>query len=184
MKNLFYFISLIFIFVAPQLLAADKAAVISRDTELFSKPFKDAETITELSTQTAIIILKRKGGWYQIKTDTKQGWVRLTHVRLARKNKAKQDAENNVGEILSGLATGREKSDQTTTATAVKGLSEEELRNAEADVDALNALDNFAVDEKADNESGLQTRKIDYLASDGPAPKQKATNNNEEEDEL
>ena len=178
MEKIFYF--LIFICVTPQLFATDKAAVISRDTELFSKPFKDAETITELSTQTAIIILKRKGGWYQIKTDTKQGWVRLTHVRLARKNKAQQDADNNVGEILSGLATGREKSDQVTTATAIKGLSEEELRNAEPDVDALNALDNFAVNENTDNESGLQTRKVDYLAGDGPEVK-KASPNEEDE---
>ena len=182
MGKIFYF--LILICITPQLFAADKAAVISRDTELFSKPFKDAETITELSTQTAIIILKRKGGWYQIRTDSKQGWVRLTHVRLARKNKAKQDSDNNVGEILSSLATGREKSGQSTTATAVKGLSEEELRNAEPDVDALNALDDFAVNENTDNESGLQTRKIDYLAGDGPTAKEKPTNKNEEGDEL
>ena len=99
------------------------------------------------------------------------------------KERAQQDADNNVGEILSSLATGREKSDQSTTATAVKGLSEEELRNAEPDVDALNALDNFAVDENTNNESGLQTRKIDYLAGDGPEVK-KATPNEEEEDEL
>ena len=156
MKNLFYFISLIFIFVAPQLLAADKAAVISRDTTLFSKPFKDADVLTELPNQTAIVIIKRKGGWYEIKADAQQGWVRLTHVRLARKNKAKQDANNNVGEILSGLATGRGKSDQVTTATAVKGLSEEELRNAEPDIDALNALDNFAVDESTNNDLGVK----------------------------
>ena len=178
MEKIFYFLFLIC--VTPQLFATDREAVISRDTELFSKPFKDAETITELSTQTVIIILKRKGGWYQIKTDTKQGWVRLTHVRLARKNKAKQDADNNVGEILSGLATGREKSDQITTATAVKGLSEEELRNAEPDVDALNALNDFAVDENTNNESGLQIRKIDYLAGDGPEVK-KASPNEEDE---
>lgn len=181
MKNLFYFISLIFIIVAPQLFAADKAAVISRDTELFSKPFKDADVLTELPNQTAIIIVKRKGGWYEIKAETQQGWVRLTHVRLARKNKAKQDADNNVGEILSGLATGRGKSDQVTTATAVKGLSEEELRNAKPDVDALNALDDFAVDEKANNDSGLETRKIDYLAGDSPAAKPA---NTEEDDDL
>ena len=101
-------------------------------------------------------------------------------MRLARKNKAQQDPDNNVGEILSGLATGREKSDQATTATAVKGLSEEELRNAEPDVDALNALDNFAVNENADNESGLQTHKVDYLAGDGPEIKKTSPN---EEDE-
>ena len=178
MEKIFYF--LILICVTPQLFAADKAAVISRGTELFSKPFKDAETLTELSAQTAIVILKRKGGWYKIKTETKQGWVRLTHVRLARKNKAKQDAGNNVGEILSGLATGREKSDQVTTATAIKGLSEEELRNAKPDVDALNALDDFAVDENTNNDSGLQTRKIDYLAGDGPEVKNSISNKEDE----
>lgn len=181
MRKLLYLSSLIFVCLTSSLFAADKSAVVSRDTSLFSKPFKDADTITSLSAQTAIIILKRKGGWYEIKTDTQQGWVRLTHVRLAKKERAQQDADNNVGEILSGLATGREKSDQSTTATAVKGLSEEELRNAKPDVDALNALDNFAVDEKTDNDSGLQTRKIDYLAGDGPTAKAETS---EEDDNL
>jgi len=178
-KKIAFTITLIFACLAPQLFAADKAGTISRETHLFSKPFKDADTIAALSPQQAITILKRKGGWYEIKTENQQGWVRLTHVRLARKNKALEDADNNVGEILSDLATGRNKSDQVTTATAVKGLSEEELRNAEPDVDALNALDSFAADENTDNAAGLETRKIDYLEGDGPTA-QKAITEEEE----
>ena len=180
MKKFIYLFSLIFISIVPTLFAADKTAVISRDTDLFSKPFKDAEITTDLSAQTAVVILKRKGGWYQIKTETQQGWVRLTHVRLTRKKNSQQDTDSGVGEVLSGLATGRNKSDEVTTATAIKGLSEEELRNAEPDVDALNALDNFAADENTNNESGLKTHKIDYIEGDGPSASKKTTAEDEE----
>ena len=179
MKKLF---SLFLLCTTSLLFAADKAATVSRDTDLFSKPFKDAEIITELSAKTAITILKRKGGWYEIKTSEKQGWVRLTHVRLVRKGKGNQNDNSGVGEILSSLATGREKSDQVTTATAVKGLSEEELSNAEPDVDALNALDSFAVDENANNESGLATRKVDYLEGDSPTAKAEPETNSEDDE--
>ncbi len=164
MKQLFYS-ALILLFVSSSLFAAEKDAVISRDASLYTKPFKDAEIIAELAATTAITILKRKGGWYKIKTADKQGWVRLTRVRLNRKNNASKESSSGVGELLSGLATGRGKSSQNTTATAVKGLSEEELRNAEPDVDALNALDDFAVSSDASGESGLQTRQIDYQNS-------------------
>ena len=179
MKNLF---SLILFCTTSLLFAADKAATISRDTDLFSKPFKDAEIITELSAKSAITILKRKGGWYEIKTNEEQGWVRLTHVRLVRKNKDKQDNNSSVGEALSSLATGRDKSNQVTTATAVKGLSEEELSNAEPDIDALNALDNFAIDENTNNESGLASRNIDYLEGDGTTAKTEQTPYSEDEE--
>ena len=183
MKKVVYIISLFFVCLAPQLFAADKAGVISRDTELFSKPFKDSEIISELAAQTAIVILKRKGGWYEIKTEKQQGWVRLTHIRLARKANTKQDTDNNVGEILSELATGRDKSDEVTTATAIKGLSEEELRNAEPDVEALDALESFAADENIGNASGLAARKVDYLEGDGPNGKKETANSTETNDE-
>lgn len=183
MKKILY-LALICLGLNSYVFAADKTAVISRDTNLFAKPFKDAETLAELPTSTAIVILMRKGGWYQVKTAETQGWVRLTHVRLDRKANAKQDDGDNIGELLTGLATGREKSDQVTTATAVKGLSEEELRNAQPDIDALNALDNFAVDAQENEQSGLETRSRDYLDADGQVikAKQAASTESEEED--
>jgi len=178
-KRLLYSV-LILVTVSSSLFAAEKAGVISRDAHLYTKPFKDAETVAELTATTAITILNRKGGWYEIKTADKQGWVRLTRVRLNRKNSANQESDSGIGELLSSLATGRGKSSQDTTATAIKGLSEEELRNAEPDMDALNALDNFAVSSDASGESGLQTRQIDYqnnrhdsdsAETQSPAPK-------------
>ena len=161
MKQLFYFALILFI-SSTNALAADKIGVISRDANLYAKPFKDADTIAELPATTPIIILKRKGGWYEIKAAEKQGWVRLTRVRLNRQSGATKESTSGVGELLSGLATGRGKSSQDTTATAVKGLSEEELRNAEPDVDALNALDNYAISDDSGDGSGLKSRQIDY----------------------
>jgi len=185
-KKIIYSI-LICLCVNSTLYAAEKTAVISRDTNLFAKPFKDADVLAELSSTTAITIVKRKGGWYQIKTPDKQGWVRLTYVRLDRKKNKNQgsDSGSNVGELLTGLATGREKSDEVSSATAIKGLSEEELQNAEPDVDALNSLDNFAVDESSDNSTGLQTRNIDFVDSTGHAIKpQSDVKNTSDEEEL
>ncbi len=161
MKQLFY-TALVLLLLSSHVIAADKLGVIARDATLYKKPFKDADSITELSATTAILILKRKGGWYEIKAADKQGWVRLTRVRLNRKASANQETNSGVGELLSGIASGRGKSSQDTTATAVKGLSEEELRNAEPDVDALNALDSFAVSNEAEDDTGLQTRQIDF----------------------
>lgn len=162
MRKQLYF-SLVLLILSPNLIAADKAGVIVRDASLYTKPFKDADIISEISATTSILVLKRKGGWYEIKVTDKHGWVRLTRVRLNRKNNsADQQGSNGVGELLISLATGRDKSSEDTTATAVKGLSEEELRNAEPDVEALNALDDFAVSDDNGENSGLQTRQIAF----------------------
>ena len=185
MKQLFYS-TLIILTVSSSAFAADKMGVISRDATLYAKPFKDADSIAELPASTAITVLKRKGGWYEIKSTDKQGWVRLTRVRLNRKGGASQESDSGVGELLTGLATGRGKSDQDTTATAVKGLSEEELRNAQPDEDALNSLDNFAVSDADSDNSGLQTRQVEFQAttkeeSDSQAPATKPVDEEDEE---
>ena len=184
MKFILYSI-LVLILAAPHLQAADKAGIILRDAKLYAKPFKDADTLAQLPATTTIIILKRKGGWYQIKSSDQQGWVRLTRVRLNRKAGSKQENNSGVGELLSGLATGRGKSSQDTTATAVKGLSEEELRNAEPDEAALNALDNYAVTDDTNDNSGLQTREIDFQpgTAQAPAIPGTSTKSDAEEDE-
>jgi len=184
-KQLFYS-ALILLMMNSSAFAAEKMGVISRDASLYAKPFKDADTIAELPATTAIVILKRKGGWYEIKAADKQGWVRLTRVRLNRKGNANQESDSGVGELLTGLATGRGKSNQDTTATAVKGLSEEELRSAQPDQDALNSLDSFAVDSDASGDSGLQTRQVDFQETankDGADTQPPARNTTDEEDE-
>ena len=185
MKQLLYS-ALILMTVSSSSFAADKMGVISRDASLYAKPFKDADTLAELPATTAITVLRRKGGWYEIKATDKQGWVRLTRVRLNRKGGTSQESDSGVGELLTGLATGRGKSNQDTTATAVKGLSEEELRNAEPDEDALNSLDNFAVGDEANDNSGLQTRQVEFQTttkqdSNSQAPVRKSDDEEDEE---
>jgi len=181
--------AIIILAISSSAIAADKLGVISRDANLYDKPFRDSTVIAELPTATAITILKRQGGWYQIKATEKQGWVRLTRVRLNRKNNNQPESDNEtesgVGALLTGLTTGRGKSSQDTTATAVKGLGEEELRNAEPDEDALNSLDSFAVDSSESGDSGLQTRSVDYLPTENKkvtAPSAKPINEEEEEE--
>lgn len=179
--------SLALLILSSPLIAAEKAGTISRDATLYAKPFKDADAIAALPAATAILILNRKGGWYEIKASDKQGWVRLTRVRLNRKGGTNEEDSSGVGELLSGLATGRDKTTQDTTATAVKGLSEEELLNAEPDEEALSKLDNFAASGEASDDSGLQTRQIDFQPTDNkpdaPATAPPAPKTSYEEDE-
>jgi len=155
-KQFFYAIILFCVFTT-QLSAAGKPAHISRDTSLYAKPFKDSQILASLPINTNLSIIKRKGGWYQVSTADNTGWVRLVAVRLGQVRSA--DGDSSTGdalELLSGLATGREKSSEVTTASAVKGLGEEELRNATPDTDALDELDEFAADEQAGQEAAEQ----------------------------
>jgi len=143
--------------VIGQLAASGKPGYIKRDTSLYAEPFKDAEVLVSLPVNTGLSIIKRKGGWYQVNANDQTGWVRLVTVRLGKVRTSESGSSGGDAiELLGGLATGREKSSEVTTASAVKGLGEEDLRDATPDTDAIDELDEFAADEQAGLEAAEQ----------------------------
>lgn len=186
----FIIISVLF---STQLLAADKLGTLTRDTELRKAPSKSADIITILSADNKVRILNRQGGWYQVNNGIQAGWVRLLTVKLYRKNTIalptpKNTDEEDEDDLLGNLATGREQSDEVTAATAVRGIDEEVLQNAEPDQEALKLLDQYAADastgQAAAEEVGLKNKKLDYFGADKkptPAPKPKVEESDDDQ---
>ena len=170
-------------------LTADQYAVALRDTRLVDKPFRDASSIGEIASETRVLVLRRKGGWYQVQSDNQTGWVRLTSLRLKRgggnnkgkgKGKGKASAPGQkkkkvgsletLGEALSdGLFTTGSSSSLAPT-TAIRGLDEEKIDNASPDEKALALLDKYRVNsEQAGRfaqQAKLASARLDYLKGD------------------
>ncbi|MBW7859765.1 MAG: SH3 domain-containing protein [Rhodocyclaceae bacterium] len=128
---------------------------ILRNSELREKPFLDAPKTGELQAQTEVEMLAREGGWIQVKSaDGKTGWVRLLNVQPA--------GSGSGSGFLSGLATlgsvAATGSTGTTATTGAKGISREDLANAQPNPKELEALEKLASSEASGRKHASASR--------------------------
>jgi len=146
-------------------LAGEGGSVLKAD-DLRAEPFRDAKAVGSLAPGDQVEILKKQGGWFQVKTGKGSGWVRMLSIRRGEARKGGGDAAG-----LLGLASGRAGTGRVVATTGIRGLSEEELKEAtynEAEVKQVEAYattragaQQFAADGK------LAARKVNYLPVPG-----------------
>ena len=118
---------------------AAQTATVTRSAELRSTPFGTSKTLQTLPAGAKVDVIKRVGGWYQVKTGSAEGWVRMWLVRFSA------PAGGFGGDSVAVLGSGRSGSTYTTATTGVRGLSEEEIKNAKPNPAAVAALEKLAV---------------------------------------
>jgi hypothetical protein len=135
-----------------------------RPTELKTKPFNDAQTLTTLLPRSRVEVLSRQGSWTQVKSDTRSGWVKMLSLQLEKSGQSNKRSDNGLGALFNVASTGRSGS---TVTTGVRGLSEEQLKNSKPDPQALQAAKRYAVNrteaQRYAADGKLQAQSIDYL---------------------
>ncbi len=149
--------------------AADSGVAV-RTCEIMSEPFRDARAVTSLKEGDALDILKRKGGWLQVSAKGKTGWVRMLYVRRGASGERSSAVKEASGVL--GLATGRAGSGNVVAATGVRGLDEEELKEAEFNEKEFQKLQTFLTTkkdaQKFANQAGLKAQLVPFIQpSDG-----------------
>lgn len=105
--------------------SAVDSGTLTRAETLRDKPFADAKAVVAVASGAKVDIVTRNGGWYQVKSGGKTGWVRMLSVR--------RTAATASGSSISGLAnvaSGRTGTGKVTTTTGVRGLDSEDLAAA------------------------------------------------------
>lgn len=143
--------------------AVESGAAVKAD-ELKAEPFRDAKTVGRLAAGDKVDILKKDGGWLQVKSGKGSGWVRMLSIR---KGEARKSAAGADMAAVSGLASGRAGTGKVVATTGIRGLNEEELKAAkfnEAEVKlAESYLTSRADAQKFATKGKLAARKMDYL---------------------
>lgn len=133
--------------------------------ELKQEPFIDAATVAKLENNTELDVLKRQGGWMQVKAAVGEGWLKMTAIRLGTAGPAKGDS--GLGSLAKMALTGRSGNTGVTVTTGVRGLSPEELKNATPNPEAVKQLDQYAGSKakaQAFASAGkLQPQSVEYL---------------------
>jgi uncharacterized protein YgiM (DUF1202 family) len=153
----------VLLLASPIAQAGESGAVVKAD-ELKEEPFRDAKTVGKLTTGDKVEILKKDGGWFQVKSARGSGWVRMLSIRRGAARKASAGSEV-AG--LAGLASGRAGTGRVVATTGIRGLNEEELKAAkfnEAELKlAESSLTSRAEAKKFAAKGKLTARKLDYL---------------------
>jgi len=146
---------------------AGQAAYTVRSTEIKQQPFSDAATVATLGEKAGVDILSRRGGWVKISSGQGNGWVRMLSLRSD--STAKKPGDSGLQSLLN---VGRSGSSGITVATGVRGLSEEDLKNAHPNPSEFKKLQNYAATktkaEKFARDARLKTRQLDYLPDGNP----------------
>jgi hypothetical protein len=112
---------------APSL--AQELAYTNRATDLKADNNADSATLAQLVSNTPVQVSGRSSGWARVTTgDKKVGWIRAFHLRYQN-----SIAESEGGGSIFGGIFSSQRRTQRPTATAtvgIRGLSEEDMKNA------------------------------------------------------
>jgi hypothetical protein len=148
--------------------AAETGSVIRADG-IKVEPFRDAKTIAMLSVGDKVEIVKKNGGWLQIKSPKGKGWVHMLNVR-------KGDMRKDSGDLggLLGMASGRAGTGKIVATTGIRGLDEVELQSAKYNETELNLVESYTINRAEAQvfatQGKLVARKFDYLPSPDVSP--------------
>lgn len=142
--------------------AAETGSAIKSDV-IRAQPYTDAKKTGAIERGEKLQILGKKGAWLNVKTAKAKGWVRLLSVK---RGTAGSSAGAQVKGVLD-LASGRAGTGKVVATTGVRGLNEEELKNAKYNEAEVQKLESYTLTQKQGEQfarsGGLKAVKFPYL---------------------
>lgn len=138
-----------------------ESGTVLKATELRSEPQASADVVAKLAAQQQVEITARQGAWAGLKTDAGvEGWVRILNLRTG-------SGQGNAGGGDQLAAVFKSGSRGSSVATAVKGLSAEQLMSASANHGDVALLEQYAASSSDANgfaaEVPLASQQVAYL---------------------
>lgn len=135
--------------------SALKADIIRKE------PFSDAKKTGDINRGEQLQILGKKGAWLNIKTAKASGWVRLLSVK-----RGASSSSNQIKGVLD-IASGRAGTGKVVATTGVRGLNEEELKNAKFNEVEMKKLESYTITSQQAQQfaksGGLKAIRFNYL---------------------
>lgn len=144
-----------------------QVAYTVRSTEIKQLPYSDATTVATLDEKASVNVMLRQGGWVKINSGKGNGWVRMLSLR--GDSTAQKSGDSGLQSMIN---VGRSGSSGITMTTGIRGLSEEDLKNAHPNPGEFEKLKNYAANktkaEKSAHDAKLKTQQLDYLPDSNP----------------
>lgn len=157
------------LFAATTAMALAEPVTLERDSVLRAEPRTDAAAVGNLAKGASGDAVARQGAWVQVKSGALVGWLYSFNVRFGAVAGAADSAGG--GSVLGRLFGPRQRVNVTATI-GIRGLDEEDLKQARFDGGQIQVLDGFAAtaDQSAAHatDAGLAASRIDYFTESAP----------------
>ncbi|MBW8078709.1 MAG: SH3 domain-containing protein [Gallionella sp.] len=144
--------------------AEQQTSYTVRATEIKQQPYSDAATVGMLAEKASVKVVLRQGGWVKVSSGQGDGWVKMLNLRSSS---TKQGDSG----LQSLFNLGRSGSSGITVATGVRGLSEEDLKNAKPNFEEFAKMKNYAANknqaEKFARNGKLNAQTLDFIPASG-----------------
>ena len=152
-------------------MAAAEPVTVERDSVVRVEPRADAAVVTNLARGATGTAVARQGAWVQVKSGATTGWLYSFNVRFGAAGGGTSDGAGG-GSVLGRLFGPRQNVNVTATI-GIRGLEEEDLKQARFDGGQIQALDGFAAGrdqaQAHAGRAGLSAARVDYLAEPAAA---------------
>ncbi len=139
---------------------------VLRDDKLFTQPSATAGVAGRVARGASVTILAKEGGWLRVTAGKTTGWVRLLSVRAGTGGLGGAG----IGDVV-GAATTRSDPTRVVAVAGLRGLNDEQLKQAQFNADELVRMEaqgvNAAQASSFAGQSGLAAVKV----ADLPKPK-------------
>lgn len=157
------------LFAALALPVAAQQVTVERESELRAEARPDAPVVAKVKQGATGEVTAKSGAWLNIKTPDAAGWLFSFNVRFAS---ARPGGEGG-GAADSAAAVGRlvaPRQQVNVTATiGVRGIEEEDLRQASFNAEQMKLLDHYAASRESAQDgaraAGLEPLRVEYLGA-------------------
>jgi hypothetical protein len=144
--------------------AAAQQVTLERDSGLYAEPRLDASQVTQLKLGATGEVIGKQGAWLNLKTPGGSGWLFSFNVRF-------QSQQAGAGDSGAGSAAGRlfgpRRSVSVTSTIGIRGIEEEDLKQASFNADQMKLLDGYVATRQAAEQgaraSGLAPASVEYM---------------------
>lgn len=121
---------------APPAALASAPGTVLRAEKLYSEPASTSKVTASVAKGASVEILGKQAGWLRVKAGSQSGWIRLLSVRAG----AGGLGGAGVGDVV-GAATTRSDPTRVVAVAGLRGLNDEDLKQAKFNAEELARMD-------------------------------------------
>jgi len=144
--------------------AAAQQVTLERDSPLYAEPRLDASQVTQLKQGATGEVIGKQGAWLNLNTPGGSGWLFSFNVRFPSQHAGSGDAGTG---SAAGRLFGPRRNVSVTSTIGIRGIEEEDLKQASFNADQMKLLDGYAATRQAAERSaratGLAPVSVEYM---------------------
>mgnify|MGYP000173619939 CR=1 FL=1 len=112
-----------------------------KNSPLLVTPSNSSDSIKVLPPKQSVNVYERQRAWYRVTTsDMFEGWIKMLNLRLL--GRMKREGELGVVTLLDSVNPMKT---SPTKSTGIRGFDEEDLMNAQANLEQVAQLENYTI---------------------------------------